>query len=123
MKLPVFDGNEKIGVLTVGEEGLYRVLSVRLPCRPGLLRLWLNGEGGGVCLGVLLPEGETLTLTRRFSRAEWKTLPHPLRSASLDAPRTEAEAAQPKGAPEPSRAESGAQTLRLFGRRFIVFRS
>ena len=117
MELPIFEGGERIGTLSVAREGLYAVFRAELPLRDGLRRLWLCGERDCACLGVLLPRGGRLRLEKRLSRAACAALPSPLLCASL----------QP-GAPAPPTPSSparepGAREVLLFGRRFIVFRS
>ena len=130
LTIPVLDGGgETVGTLCVQEEGLYRVLRARVSPLPGLHRLWLCGEGGACCLGVLSPDGSSLRLEKRLSRAAWSALPHPLRRAAL-APPAEAEPAPvtedtPTGAAPPAlpSPEPCMRSVRLFGRQFVVFRS
>ena len=125
MEIPVYEGKERVGSLSLREEGLYRVFSARVAFRPGIRRLWLCGEEGQVCLGVLQPAGKTLQLRRRYSRAACRAFPQSGLFASLRAPCSP----PPKqDAPTPDvtavPAETGtAQSIRLFGARFIVFRS
>ena len=115
MELPIFDGREKVGTLTVRREGLYAVFTAELPFREGLRRLWLQGDAGSVCLGVLQPRDGALRLERRLSRAACAALPQPLVRAAL-------QRRLPPPEPGPVR-ERGARAIQLFGRRFIVFRS
>ena len=124
MDYPILDGQQNIGTLSVREDGLYRVLSARLNYRPGVQRLWLCGRAGHACLGVLLPAQGTLTLQKRLSRAAWDALPHPLLYAAL----TEPAAREPPATSSPSPAEAVSddpppRCVRLFGARFVVFRS
>lgn len=120
MELPVWENGERIGALEVRREGLYLVFRARLPLREGLPRLWLCGEGESVCLGLPEPREGRLRLEKRLSRAYCAALPSPLLGAVLAAERP---------APlRPAPPESGPETptlreRRLFGRRFIVFRS
>lgn len=127
MDYPILDKQQNIGTLAVREDGLYRVLSARLAYRPGVQRLWLCGRGGHVCLGVLLPAQGMLTLQKRLSRAAWDALPHPLLYAALTAPLPEPQ--EPSAAAAPAVAETAPsdapppRCIRLFGARFVVFRS
>ena len=114
MELPIMEQGERIGTLRIGKEGLYTVFRAELPRREGLQRLWLCGAGAWACLGLLEPEGETLRLVRRLSRADCARLPRRLEYAALQ-PEREAE---PETAKE---AENGV--LWLFGRRFVRFRT
>ena len=116
MELPIWDGGERLGTLTVRREGLYAVFRAALPFRNGLQRLWLFGETGSVCLGVLQPREGELRLEKRLSRAACASLPRPLLCAAL-------QDALPAAKPPAPSGERGPQTVRLFGRRFIVFRS
>ena len=115
MELPICEGRERIGTLEVRREGLYAVFRAELPMREGLRRLWLQGDADSVCLGVLQPRDGALRLEKRLSRAACAALPQPLVRASLTRE-------LPPPEPGPVR-ERGARAIRLFGRRFIVFRS
>ncbi len=116
MELPIYDGGERAGTLSVRREGLYAVFRAELPFREGLQRLWLCGESGSACLGVLQPRSGQLRLEKRLSRAACAALPHPLLCASLQRTPPDRSASAPP-------RESGWQSVRLFGKRFIVFRS
>ena len=119
MELPIYDGGEKVGTLTVRREGLYAVFRAELPLRDGLQRLWLCGETGSVCLGLPEPRGGRLRLEKRLSRAACAALPHPpLRVSLQNAPPSPA----PAALSAPPR-ERGARSVLLFGKRFVVFRS
>ena len=93
MSRPIYIDGEEVGTLTETREGLYRVFRAECAMREGLHRLWLYGEGRGVYLGLLAPEGGRLCLTRRFSRASG--LPE-----TIDCARDNA-APAPKTAPPP----------------------
>ena len=117
--LPIYNGTERVGTLSVRREGLYAVFRAELPLRDGLQRLWLCGEEESFCLGVLQPQGGRLRLEKRLSRAACAALPRPLLRASL-------QNAPPAPLPPetPARPQKrGAESVLLFGRRFIVFRS
>ena len=83
MKIPVLEGQQMIGGVSIREEGLYRVISARVGLRPGVQRLWLCSGTQGACLGVLAPEAGFLRLEKRLSRAAWAALPAPLTHAAL----------------------------------------
>lgn len=120
MEIPIQDGSETVGQLSVREEGLYRVFRARCAKRDGVQRLWLCGGGEPVCLGVLQPSGNALVLEKRLSRSACAALPDPLVSAALSRP------APPPPAPAPAHVPAeppGLRTIRLFGARFVVFRS
>ena len=119
MDYPIRDGNETIGTLTVREEGLFRVFRARCAYREGVRRLWLCGEGEPVCLGVLQPQRACLLLEKRLSRAACAALPKPLSFAALVRPAPEL----PAESSPPAPSEPGPRTIRLFGDRFVVFRS
>lgn len=119
MELPIYDGGEKVGMLTVRREGLYAVFRAELPLRDGLQRLWLCGETGSVCLGLPEPRDGRLRLEKRLSRAACAALPHPPLRASL-------QNAPPSPAPAVISAppqERGERSVLLFGKRFVVFHS
>lgn len=126
MNYPILDGQQNIGTLSVREDGLYRILSARLDDRPGVQRLWLCGRAGHVCLGVLLPAQGMLTLQKRLSRAAWDALPHPLLYAALAEPLSvpqEQPAAAVPAVTETAPSDDPPRCIRLFGARFVVFRS
>lgn len=125
MDYPILEGKQEIGTLSVRDEGLYRVFRARCAYREGLWRLWLCGGERTVCLGLLEPKDGALRLQKKLSRAACASLPVPLSFASLGEPKPEAELPAAK-APEPelpAPPKKGPQTVRLFGARFVVFRS
>lgn len=100
MELPIYIGGREAGRLHVAQEGLYTRLTADCAPGEGLLRLWLHGGGRSVYLGLLVPEGGRLRLTKRLSRA---ALPPELAYAAdseqgLPAP----ESPEPPSAPEAS---------------------
>ena len=95
------------------------MLRAELPPRRGLQRLWLHGEDGSVCLGVLEPRAGQLRLEKRLSRAACAALPRTLLCASLQ---SEPPLSAPPRRPDGGRTEKGVQSVRLFGQRFVVFR-
>ena len=127
MEFPIVENDVRIGTLRVSRDGLYTRFEAEIPAREGLQRLWLCGRGGHVCLGVLLPAQGMLTLQKRLSRAAWDALPHPLLYAALTAPLPEPQ--EPSAAAAPAVAETAPsdapppRCIRLFGARFVVFRS
>ena len=117
MSVSIVDGGREIGRLEIRSEGLYRVLEARCTYRPGVQRLWLCGDSGCACLGVLAPEGAYLTLRKRLSRSAFEALPQPLRRAALQ-PET------PKPPPpQPMPDGKGLQRIKLFGKTFVVYRT
>ena len=121
MKIPVLEGQQMIGSVSIREEGLYRVISARVGLRPGVQRLWLCSGTQGACLGVLAPEAGFLRLEKRLSRAAWAALPAPLTHAALSAPAPHIDA--PAAPPSPPSQTPGESERTLFGQRFVVFRS
>ena len=115
MDFPILENGERIGTLAVCREGLYTRFEAAIPARPGLQRLWLCGERSAACLGLLVPEGERLSLRRRLSRAELRSLPAPLRYAALAEPKPEARP------PLPAEGDGrGFRRIRLFGAVYVV---
>ena len=75
MTIPILiDGKER-GALETRREGAYTLFEARCAFVPGLRRLWLFGEGGRGCLGVMQPAGGELRLKRRLSRADMRGFP------------------------------------------------
>lgn len=58
------------GQLSIQDEGGMVCFEATCPDdRRGLYKVWLNGEGGRMLLGTLVPEGGSLRLCRRVSKA------------------------------------------------------
>lgn len=87
MKIPIFEEDEKVGMLRVAQEGLYTLFAARLPPTVGadapggphdgaLGRLWLlNEKGNAASLGLLEPCESGRVLSRRLTRLECSRLP------------------------------------------------
>lgn len=70
---PICIPEEMPGTLRLRWEDLWATASAGLSLREaGICKLWLVGERGRLLLGTLAPEGEALTLKRRFSVGEAK---------------------------------------------------
>ena len=70
MECLVYRRGEAVGTLQIEEDGLYRVLTARIPPYQEILRLYLPEP-----VGVFIPEGEQLICRRRISRARLPILP------------------------------------------------
>ncbi len=112
MTYPILENGLPIGSLTLEAQGLYVRFAARCAARPGVRRLWLCAETGCACLGVLTPEGDGLSLSRRLSKTAFCALPQPIRHAALAPPEDIRD--------DPAR---GFAVRILFGRRFLVFRT
>ena len=120
MDYPVYEGTERIGMLRVRREGLYAVFSAALPPCGGLKRLWLCGREAVFCLGLPEPRGSMLCLEKRLSRSACANLPRPILYAAL----SDGPPALPRSTAAPAKPEpTGAREIRLFGQRFVVYRS
>ena len=64
MECEIFRRGQVVGVLSIGEDGLYRVLRGRIEPSEDILRLYLRG----LSFGVFVPEDGALGLRRRVSR-------------------------------------------------------
>ena len=67
MEIPIQDGSETVGQLSVREEGLYRVFRARCAKRDGVQRLWLCG-GGAVIRPLTNAIGEMLDMVNTIIR-------------------------------------------------------
>ena len=120
MDYPVYEGTERIGMLRVRREGLYAVFAAALPPCGGLKRLWLCGQEAVFCLGLPEPRGGMLRLEKRLSRSDCAALPRPILYAALsEEPPTLPRPTAAPAEPEPA----GPREIRLFGQRFVVYRS
>ena len=120
MDYPVYEGTERIGMLRVRREGLYAVFAAALPPCGGLKRLWLCGQEAVFCLGLPEPRGGMLRLEKRLSRSDCAALPRPILYAALsEEPPTLPRSSVSPAEPEPA----GPREIRLFGQRFVVYRS
>lgn len=70
------------GRLSVRQEGLYTVIEVHTDKLDGLRRIWIHGGERHFCLGILQPDGDGMTLRRRFTRRELAALPDRIEYAS-----------------------------------------
>ena len=70
MECVVYRRGDAVGTLQIEEDGLYRVLTARIPPYREILRLYLPEP-----VGVFIPEGEALICRRRISRARLPVLP------------------------------------------------
>ena len=82
MDYPLLLGGEKAGTLRIEQQGLYTCMEVTAEARDGLLRIWVQGGGREAYLGILQPEGESLSLRRRLSRRELAAFPPVIEQAS-----------------------------------------
>ena len=91
MRVPIYLEGEEAGELTLERRGAWTLLDARLRDAGRVLRLTLYGERP-FYLGVPVPEGEGLRLTRRLSAAEASRLPRtPTYAAEKPGDRPEAE--------------------------------
>ena len=142
MEYPIELQSGLSGTLTETAEGLYTVFHADCPRQGGLVRLWLHGGGQSACLGLLSPDGERLTLTRRLSRRARSAYPRVIErvtdtpSTAPPAPAPESDArwrALPDGsllsedgrraipARFPANSPLAGQLLRIAGREYLVF--
>lgn len=67
-ELPLLIEGRREGRATMAHESPYTRLTAAVPFRLGLWCAWAEGERGRVRIGVLEPEGQTLSICRRLSR-------------------------------------------------------
>lgn len=70
MECLVYRKGEVVGTLEIEEDGLYRVLTARIPAYREILRLYVPES-----MGVFVPEGDGLICRRRISRVRLPDLP------------------------------------------------
>ena len=75
---PILNQNKPIGTLETVPDGLYTVFTARCARIAPRLRLAVFGGDRSAYLGLMLPEGDALTLRRRLSRLERAKLPSPI---------------------------------------------
>ena len=119
LEYQVYDQGAVIGTATAERDGLY--WQVHAACHKaggGFVRLYAHEDGKCERLGVLIPEGDTLRLSRRiaasafsFTDATRITTSETLEAAPVDEPTQEEPPAEPEAeaAPEPEVSEM-AQT-------------
>lgn len=91
MGIPVYIDGETAGTLTVERRGQWTLIDVRMRNVGRVVRLTAYGERA-FYLGVPVPEGDGLRLTRRLSPAEARRFPRtPDYAAERPAERTEPE--------------------------------
>ena len=74
MEVPVYVDGERVGTMTVERRGQWTAVDVRMRNVGRVVRLTAYGERA-FYLGVPVPEGEGLRLTRRLTPAEAKRFP------------------------------------------------
>lgn len=75
MQYPVYEKGREIGTLNMWQQGLYTLLEASLPKKQGLYRLWLIGQDGNYCLGLLEPTDSGRYIRRSLSREAARRLP------------------------------------------------
>lgn len=79
---PVYIDGTRCGSLRVYQDGLMTVFDVECRCGERLVRLNIYGGGKSAALGVMQPEKGRLSLVKRFSRAQMRTLPQTIEYAA-----------------------------------------
>ena len=100
---PLLLDGANAGEVRVSAEGAWTVFKVDCAMRPGIVRVSVYGEGREGYLGVLAPEGERLTLCRRFSRSALREFPAQIEYAAMaGAPIVREDPAAPPEGPTPA---------------------
>lgn len=81
MEYPIFEKGKQRGTLNISSHGLYTRFEAALPKSPGLSRLWLIGEDGNYCLGLLEPNAQGRFLSRSLSREAMRKVPQSIKYA------------------------------------------
>ena len=115
MTIPIIHEGRRIGLLETRREGAYTRFEARCAPLPGVRRLCVFGGGRSAALGVMQPEGASLTLRRRFSRAALRAFPAPMEYAGFAAAEAER---KPDAAP--AAAESAAKAAGTGERGFFL---
>ena len=115
LEYQVYDQGAVIGTATAERDGLY--WQVHAACHTaggGFVRLYAHEDGKCERLGVLIPEGDTLRLSRRIAASAFSfkgatriTTSETLEAAPVDEPTQEEPPAEPEAeaAPEPEVSE------------------
>ena len=111
---PLLLDGARTGEVRVAAEGGWTVFDVQSECVTGVVRVSVYGAGREGYLGVLAPEGETLTLHRRLSRSDLRGFPAQIEYAGRAGqpqtpPQEEPAPEQPEPAPP---AEAADETER-----------
>lgn len=93
---PILNHNQPIGTLETAPDGLYTVFTARCAPIAPRLRLAVFGGDRSAYLGLMLPEGDALTLRRRLSRLECSRLPSPILFAAEESWKPREERAPPE---------------------------
>ncbi|MBR0039809.1 MAG: hypothetical protein IJP64_00310 [Oscillospiraceae bacterium] len=136
MIIPILHDGRSIGSLETRREGAYTLFEARCAFIPGVRRLWVYGEGGRGCLGVMQPEDGELRLRTRRSRADMRTFPREFTYAGFAEGRA---SAPPRGEEKAfifvdrgvrylalpctlNKARPGLRLREIGGRRYLLFR-
>ena len=82
MEYPIYIDGEKCGVLTVTQEGLRTRFAAQCDKHHGIVRVFIYGEGRSAYLGVLCPDGESMALSKAFTKNEMSRFPRKIEYAS-----------------------------------------
>ena len=145
MQIPIIHDGRRIGVLETRREGAYIRFEARCAFLPGVRRLCVFGGGKRAPLGVMQPEGGSLVLRRRFSRAAMREFPAAVEYAGFEEKTTGPSPETTERVPiEPAEGESffvvedgarclalpcalrrvppGARVREIGGKRYMLFR-
>lgn len=78
---PIIIDGVQTGKMTVTREGLFWNFDAKSGMREEIIRLYVYGDGNEGYLGVMEPFGDTLKLTKKFSRSALSTFPHTITHA------------------------------------------
>lgn len=115
MKVPIVIDGQETGKLEIEREGSYTLFRGRCADPGRLLRLSVYGDGREGYIGVMMPEGGSVTVKKRYSRFDLRSFPETVEYAGeagrLPEKRAEPEKAACEVPPEPpEETESGEET-------------
>ena len=79
---PIIIGGENCGIIRVSAEGAKTHFEAQCKLQVGIVKLSVFGDGGSGYLGVMIPKGDKLSLSKSFSRSEMRNFPKQIEYAA-----------------------------------------
>ena len=110
MEYPIFEKGKERGKLKVSSHGLYTLFEAKLPKALGLYRLWLIGDDGNFCLGLLEPNAQGRFFSRSLSREAMRKVPQSIKYALCTESKAVFRLRKPQSSEQPKQIKSSTSS-------------
>ena len=110
MEYPILEKGKERGKLKVSSHGLYTLFEAKLPKAAGLYRLWLIGDDGNYCLGILEPKTQGRFLSRSLSRDAMRKVPQSIKYALCTESKAVFRLRKPQSSEQPKQIKSSTNS-------------